>query len=426
MKNEVNLPRYAEKLFQPYRYKVIHGGRGSAKSQTAGRALLLIGSTKKIRVLCAREFQNSIADSVLKLLETIIAECGFGGQYTIQRDRIFHTNGTEFIFKGVRLNVESIKSMSGITHLWLEEAQAISANSWKVLIPTIREPNSEIWVTYNPDLKTDPTHVKFLVNKPPPDSLIIEANWQDNPWFPDVLKKEKDYLYTVDPNSAAHIWGGECRTNSAAQIFMGKWVVESFEPETHWDGPYFGADWGFSVDPTMLLKMWVTKGLVGPRLMIEYEAGGVGIELNHLEETFLKIPGSKDHKIMADNSRPETISYMSNPENMKEKKDAFIVEGAEKWKGSVEDGVAVLKSFEQIVIHPRCVKMIDEAKYYCFKTDRLTGDITTEIMDTWNHCWDAVRYALSKIIQSSKNQVGKFTSAFLDNSDNTNNQSEDY
>src|SRR5262249_46009631 len=154
----------------------------------------------------------------------------------------------------------------------------VSEESWKILKNTIRREGSEIWVDFNPDLETDPTAKRFLLN-PPPDCVLIGLNWQDNPWLPETLRKEKDYDYRVDPESAANIWGGQFRKASAAQIFAGKYIVEEFDPFLHaegrpdvlrpdWTGPYFGADWGFSSDPTTLIKCWRDQ----TKLYIEYEA----------------------------------------------------------------------------------------------------------------------------------------------------------
>jgi len=260
-------------------------------------------------------------------------------------------------------------------------------------------------VDFNPDLETDPTYQKFIAGKPPPESLIIEANWMDNPFFPEELKKEKDYLYTIDPELAEHIWGGKIRRESNAQIFKGKWMVESFGPDKEWDGPYFGADFGFARDPAILTKSWICPGAVGPKLMIEYCACGFGVETNDLPEMYDTIPGSREYKIRGDNSRPETISQI--------KGKGFNIEACPKWNGSIVDGIAFLKSFEQIVIHPRCLRMIDEAKGYSYKTDRLTGDILPEIVDALNDGWDSVRYALNPLIQKSKNHCGKFSANYI-------------
>jgi phage terminase large subunit len=154
-------------------------------------------------------------------------------------------NGSEFIFAGIRKDIEKVKSTEGIDICWVEEAEKVSKRSWEVLIPTIRKDGSEIWVTFNPDEETDPTYQRFVVN-PPPDAEVVEINWRDNPWFPEVLRKEKDYLFKVDPEAAEHVWEGKCNTRSDAQIFAGKYIIEEFTPE-NWHGPYYGLDFGFAL-----------------------------------------------------------------------------------------------------------------------------------------------------------------------------------
>lgn len=408
----MKLPRYSRHLHAPRRYKVLHGGRGGAKSQTVGRILLLKGAEKKIRVLCAREFQNSIRESVHKLLASVIEDNeALNKHYTTTENSIRGANGTEFIFKGVRHNVDSIKSMTGITDLWIEEGHTISQKSWDILIPTIREPGSEIWVTYNPTNEDDPVHQMFVINTPPRNSIVLNVNWRHNPWFSDELKAEKDHLFRVNPEKAIHVWEGETLQISDAQIFKGKFKSHYLTPtkaDPCWLGPYFGSDWGFSVDPTTLVKLWVYDGNLNIKnpvnkkiLYIQAEAYKVGVQLNHIPKLFETVSGSKEQKIYADNSRPETIEHI--------KHFGFTIEGAPKWPGSVEDGVEYLKSFDEIIVSPDCPETLKEFKKYSYKEDKITGKITNVIVDAWNHCIDAIRYGLSPFIQKSKNTVGSWT-----------------
>lgn len=390
---DFNLPDYAAKLLDPYRYKVLWGGRGSAKSYTVTRVLLSIGMQRPCRVLCGREFQNSMADSVHHLLASQIDECGLSSFYDVQQQRILGTNGTEFIFKGVRHNIQSIKSLAKITHLWLEEAQTVSAESWAVLIPTIREPGSEIWATFNPDLESDPTYQKFVVNEPPPNSLVMRVNWERNPWFPAELDAERRYLQRADPDAYAHIWGGHCRSRSDAQVLKGKVRVEAFAPGAGWDGPYYGADWGFAEDPTALVRLWVHDR----SLYVEHEVWGVGVEIDHLPAFFDRVPGSRQHVIRADSARPETISYMQ--------RNGFKMIGAKKGAGSVEDGVAHLRGYESIVVHPRCTHTTEEFRLWSYKTDRLTGDVLPVLDHPHSHVPDACRYAMEPMIRRRQSQI---------------------
>jgi len=383
------LPYYAAKLLEPHRYKVIKGGRGSGKSFTVAKLLLMRGVQEKRFILCAREFQNSMADSVHKLLEEQVHELGLTDFYKVQKDSIVGNNGTVFIFKGLWRNLNSLKSIPGITDLWLEEAHTVSKTSWDVLVPTIREEGSEIWVTYNPESEDDPTHVKFCGKEPADDALVIEANWRDNPWFPNVLRKEKDHMKRTDYDLYMHVWEGETRNNSDAQIFKGKWKVDDFEVQEHWDGPYFGVDWGFSVDPTALVAIYVDVN--ANILYWRHEAGGTHIDLDDLPAEFDKVPGIRQRMIRADNARPETISYIANK--------GFIIEAADKWKGCVEDGIEWMKTFDKIIIHTDCPKTATEFRKYAFKVDRITGEITTHIVDAYNHYIDGGRYGLDPLIQ---------------------------
>jgi phage terminase large subunit len=395
-KPTLRLPAKLHCLFNPARYKVLHGGRGGAKSWGIAKTLLVKGAEKKLRILCARELQVSIEDSVHKLLsDQINADPWLAEVYDIQKKSIVcKTTGTEFLFAGIRNNVTKIKSMEGIDIVWVEEAEKVSDYSWQVLIPTIRKPGSEIWVSFNPDEETDPTSRRFLKNAPP-NSIIVEIGWEDNPWFPDELRAEKDYLYSVDPEAAAHVWGGKFRKNSAAQIMRGKYVVQPFVPEPDWDGPYFGADFGFT-DPSTLVKLWVYQN----KLYIEHEFYGCNVDSDKLPEEYDKIPGAKKRQIRADSSRPETISYL-------QRHGYGNVVACKKGEGSVEDGVAFIRSFEQVVIHTRCVHAAEEARLYSYKIDRLTKLPTNDIEDKHNHVWDAVRYALEPL--SQQRQMGMLT-----------------
>lgn len=207
---QVSLPDKLEPLFKPCRYKVMYGGRGGGKSHSVAKALLILGMSGKERILCAREFQASIADSVHKLLADQISLLGLESFYEIQKTAIYGKNGTEFLFAGLRHNVTSIKSMEGCTKVWVEEAQTVSKSSWDVLIPTIRKEGSEIWLTFNPDLEDDETYKRFVRN-PPSNAWVQKINWSDNPWFPEVLRQEMEDLKGKDFDSYLHVWEGNCK-----------------------------------------------------------------------------------------------------------------------------------------------------------------------------------------------------------------------
>lgn len=413
------LPEYAEELFNPHRSKVLYGGRGAARSWSVARVLLIRAAQAPTRVGCFREYQKSIRDSVHRLLSDQIELMELPGYIVTDRE-IRHRNGSLFLFEGLHHNVTKIKSLEGIDIAWVEEGEKVSKASWDVLIPTIRKKGSEIWVNFNPDLEDDPTYQRFVVH-PPPDAWVHKVSADDNPWFPAELAAEREYLYRVDPDAAAHVWGGECRRSSAAQVLNGKWRIEAFEPVTEasliadhgdiawrddarsgghlraqlWDGPYHGADFGFAQDPNVLVRLWIapaTREKSTGRLMIEYEAYKVGQDTDHIPDAWnLAVPGCAEHVIRADSARPETISYL--------KRHGFPrIAGVDKWTGSVEDGIAHLRQYEQIVIHPRCTHAIQEARLYSYKVDERTGDILPVVVDKHNHIWDSTRYGLAPLI----------------------------
>jgi len=197
-------------LFEPSRYKVAYGGRGGAKSWGIARALLILGASKPTRILCAREVQKSIRESVHQLLKDQIEALGLSSFYDAFDGEIRGCNGSLFIFAGLKHNVANIKSKEAVDIAWVEEAQAVSKSSWDTLIPTIRKEGSEIWVSFNPELDTDETYRRFVLN-PPSGAAVVKVNWSDNPWFPDVLRAEKDHLKVIDEDAYLTVWEGHCK-----------------------------------------------------------------------------------------------------------------------------------------------------------------------------------------------------------------------
>lgn len=215
---EASLPEKLEPLFEPHRYKVVYGGRGGAKSWSIARSLIIMAAERPLRILCAREFQSSIADSVHKLLSDQIDELGLTDQFTIEKATIYHVNGSEFRFAGIRTNIGAIKSFEGIDICWVEEAVNVSRSSWMTLIPTIRKDGSEIWVSFNPELESDETYQRFVV-KPPASAIVIPIGWEDNPWFPDTLRQEAEELKTTNIDDYLHVYGGQCRHALEGAVF---------------------------------------------------------------------------------------------------------------------------------------------------------------------------------------------------------------
>lgn len=214
-------PAALERLFQPGRYKFIRGGRGSGKSWGVARALLIQGASSVHRILCTREVQKSIKQSVHQLLSDQIVELGLSSFYEVLENEIRGRNGTKFLFAGLSdLTADSIKSFEGCTRVWNEEGQTTTARSWGILTPTIRAPGSEIWTTYNPELESDETHQRATV-KQFPDTVVIEMNYTENPWFPPILEQERLHAKaTMKSEEYEHVWGGKCRPAVEGAIYF--------------------------------------------------------------------------------------------------------------------------------------------------------------------------------------------------------------
>tara|TARA_R110000744_G_scaffold54678_3_gene115998 strand:+ start:2146 stop:3345 length:1200 start_codon:yes stop_codon:yes gene_type:complete len=386
MISKIQIPDVFEGLLEPHPIKAFYGGRGGGKSTSFALALLVIGMKEKKRILCTREVQGSIRDSVHKLLSTCIENYGLNKHYTIYRDSIRGRNGTEFIFHGLKHDPQQIKSLEGIDITWAEECQTIPAVSWRILTPTIlRKKNSELWLSLNPNLETDPTYQQFIVNQRP-QQLTVKVNWDENPYFTDELKAEMEYQKELDYEDYLHIWEGECRRATEAQIFKNKSTVMDFTapPDATF---YYGLDWGFSQDPTVILRCHIFDNC----LWIDYESGGRQVELDHTYKLIDDIPMAKQHIIRADSARPESISYI--------RRQGYRIESVHKWGGSIEDGIEFIRSFKMVYIHSRCMETASEFLKYSYKVDRLTEDILPAIVDSNNHYIDALRYALQPMIK---------------------------
>jgi len=382
-----------------YRYRGAHGGRGSGKTRTFALMTAVHGYQMGMNgesgvILCAREHLNSLDDSSMEEIKQAIRSVDWLSAYwEIGEKYIRSIDGRiKYVFAGLRHNLDSIKSKAKILLCWIDEAETVSETAYKKLIPTVREANSEIWVTWNPEKDGSPTDLRFR-KRDRDDSIFVEMNYMDNPWFPDVLDQDRlSDLKSLDPQTYAHIWEGAYLENSDSQVFANKVRVAEFKPGADWDGPYCGLDFGFSLDPTAATKCWVYDG----RLWVEYEAGRTKLELDDTTEFITKkIPDFHKYVCRADSARPESISYLVNHGMPR-------VIGVDKWKGSVEDGVQHMRSYKEIVVHPRCEETRKEMRMYSYKVDRLTGDVLPDIVDKHNHYIDSIRYGISPLIQQKR------------------------
>ena len=389
------MPAAYRHLFVTKRYKGLRGGRGAGRSWLAATALIAHARTSCERVLCTREYQTTIRESVHHLLRARIEGLGLAKEFDITDISIRHLRSkSEFIFKGLRYDPQGIKSLEGITKVWIEEARTVSRESLIILDPTLRN-SSEIWATWNPEDSEDAIEA-FFADKDETDKVVVTTTWRDNPFFPEDLQKLRAHdealaKATGDWDAYNWVWEGQFRKISEAAVFRRRVVVEAFEtpPGARF---FHGADWGFANDPTALIRCYMSGEPDGKHLWIDEEIFGFGVDIDETPALFGRIPTSRAWPIKADCSRPETINYI--------KRAGFNIVGADKWSGSVEDGIAYLKGFVCIHIHDRCKNMIEEAKLYSYKKDRLTDEVLPVLVDAHNHGWDAVRYALGDYIKA--------------------------
>ncbi len=416
-----------------YRYKVYYGGRGGAKSESAAVATIAKSYQRKQLFLYFRETQVSLADSSMRTIANRIEELDLTQDFDIQTSCIInkHTR-SEWAFYGIRDNPAKIKSFAGATIAIGEEANTLSERSFDILDPTIREECSEIWLLFNPDKPEDFVYQHFVVNEPPEGSLVVKVSYRDNPFFPAVLERQRLEMQKKNPKKYLHVWEGQTNQESEEIIFSGYTHIEDLTPQNipaavptkdrtsiraidvplgdhrsplwtdltlyppTWDGPYFGCDFGFSNDPTVLTRIWIIHDTDPPTLYIEYEAYGYHLELDKTPTRFNMVPDAYRSLIRADSSRPESISYIA-------RNGYPQITSVTKWPGSIEDGIEHMKAYKKIVIHPRCTLTANQFGLYSFKKDR-AGNILATIIDKHNDAPDSIRYGIQPLIKSMSNQ----------------------
>ena len=339
--------------------------------------------------------QTSIRESFhAELRHAIAAHPFLAAHYDVGVDYIRGRNGTEFLFKGLRHSIGSIKSTAAIDLTIVEEAEDVPEMSWEALLPTVmRTEKAEVWPIWNSRKRGSPVDKRFVL-EPMPRSIVTHLNYNDNPFFPAALDRLRVAdQERLDDATYRWIWNGDYYERSKAQIFADKFVVREFEPGNDWHGPYQGGDFGFSSDPTAAVRCWISPDR--KHLYVEREAGQTGLELDHTAE-YLDTAITQFSAIPTrwDSARPESISYLK-------RHGLPLSESVTKWPGSVEDGIQYIRSFQQIIIHPRCTHTADEFRSYSYKVDRLTGDVLPTIVDAMNHYVDAIRYALAPLIRNA-------------------------
>ena len=383
-------------------YRCAWGGRGSGKTRTfavmaAIRGYMYAEQGISGVILCGREFMNTLADSSMEEIKQAIKEVPFLNDYYDLGESYIRSKNKmiDFIFSGLRHNLDSIKSKARILLCWVDEAESVSQAAWDKLLPTIRGiDEAETWVSWNPEKRGSPCDTLFRHDKiydPDTGELIgvgAEINWRDNPRFPKVLDIQRRLAKrNMSPEKYEWIWEGAYLEMSEAVVFKGKFEVKEFEPDLRrWNGPYQGLDFGFANDPTAGVQCFINANI----LYIYRDFSKVELELDDTARYALHhIPDFDKYPIIADNARPESISHLK-------RKGLPRIEACKKGKGSVEDGVAYIQSFDKVIIHPSCTATIQEFKTYSYKTDRLTGDVLPILLDENNHVIDGLRYALER------------------------------
>lgn len=390
------------------RFKCAYGGRNGGKSHDVATCTLLRGYVSPLIIVCLREYQKNLEDSVYRLLCNKIRE---GTQlrdfYDIKSDTIIGKNGTEFIFSGIK-NAKNIKSFEGADIAWIEEAQSVSQTSWDILIPTIRKEGSEIWATFNPYDEKDPVYQLFVA-KPRINMTTVKINYLENPYCPKIMIEEADYCKRVDYDAYSHIWLGFPQVLSDAVIYKGKYVSEDFTVDYIKGLPYFkgqrivfhyGMDFGF-VHAFAMIESFIHEGT----LYVNKEIYMYNLEIDDLnEEVYNHFPHVVDHHvpIYADSARPDMISQLSRARYNRHGKAvrALNVRETVKGKGSVKDGIAFLKNFKKISVHSRCNNTLVEFANYKYVQDKLTGEIKDDIIKANDDAMDALRYSYNPEIEA--------------------------
>lgn len=399
---QIETPRWAIPLLQPARYKGAWGGRGSGKSHFFAELVVdYCIAYPGLRIACVREVQNSLKQSVKLLIEDKIKALGVGHLFAVGATEIGTPGGGIIVFMGMQNHTaESIKSLEGFDILWFEEAQSASAFSLSILRPTMRKNTSEIWASWNPRKQNDPFDALLRGEYPPPRTVVVKANYTDNKWFPQVLREEMEYDKRRDPNRYAHVWLGDYQTMTQARVFS-NWRVEEFE--TADDARFmFGADWGFAIDPTVLVRCYIKERT----LFVDHEAWKIGCEVDHTPALFAGsdtrspprwknpygwpgIEGAMRWPLRADSANPQTISYL--------RRQGFDnISKSIKGVGSVEEGIEFLKSYD-IVVHPRCTHVVDELSTFSYEIDKRTEEVLPKLSDKKNHTIDSLRYAVEPL-----------------------------
>lgn len=405
MAENANFPVKLRFLFEPHRYKVAYGGRGGTKSWGFARALLILGAQSPRRILCARETQKSIADSVHTLLKDQIRNLGLEAFYSVTQNSITGVNGTNFAFIGIKQNVGNMKSFEGCDICWVEEAQTVSKNSWEVLIPTIRREGSEIWVSFNPELATDETYKRFVL-QPPPGAKVVKINWSDNPWFPSVLRQEMEHLKDKDVDAYEHIWEGMCKQTIEGAIYKQELLAAEKEnriTRVPWEpirpvNIYWDLGYGDST------SIWFAQAVGFEYRLIDFIQGSQQALAYYLKEIAAKPYPIDTYCLPHDARAHELGSGKSIEEQLRASgKKVQIVR-----KLSITDGIAAARAvFPKCWIDSdKCADGLQALRHYRYDFDQDLATFGRAPLHDWaSHAADAFRYFSVAIREPEKQKA---------------------
>ena len=394
-------PSKLDFLFEPHRYKVAYGGRGSGKSWSFARALLIKAANEPTRVLCAREIQKSIKQSVHTLLNDQIQSLGLGAFYEVLEAEIRGLNGSTFSFTGLATNtVESIKSFEGCDIVWVEEAQTVSKKSWDILIPTIRKPNSEIWVSFNPNIDTDDTYQRFVVS-PPENAKVVKVNYTDNPWFPEVLEIERQHSLKTNPDYA-NIWEGDCKAAVDGAIYANE-IREAQEEGHITNVPY---------DPMLKVHVVMDLGWNDSMSVILCQKGVSDLRIiGYIEDDhrtldsysaqLKNLPYNWGQMFLPHDGQSKDFKHGISAEDIMRKLgwDTRIVP-----KQDIESGIKLARmNFHRIYFDKSANRLVECLKNYRRSINSATNEPGAPLHDEYSHGADAFRY-LCTSIESMKNE----------------------
>lgn len=398
-KTKNKFPSKLKFLFKPYRYKVAYGGRGSGKSWGFARALIVKAAKDPLRILCAREVQRSIKQSVHQLLTDQIQAMGYGAFYEVLENEIRGVNGSQISFTGLANNtVESIKSFEGMDICWVEEAQTVSKRSWDILIPTIRKPESEIWVTFNPDLDSDDTYKRFVIN-PPDNSKIVKINYNDNPWFPGVLNAERLHSKATS-DDYDNIWEGECKTAVDGAIYAneirdaqenGRICNVPYDPELK---VHVVMDLGWNDSMSIIL---LQKGVSDLRIIKYIEDDHRTLDSYSAE--LKNLPYNWGQMYLPHDGQTKDFKYGTSAEDIMRRHgwDVRIVPRLD-----IESGIKVARlNFHRCYFDKSAERLIECLKHYRRAISATTNEPGAPLHDEYSHGADAFRYLAVSIDRMS-------------------------